>query len=456
MAKINRTLSSRVDRATGKSEIMIRFIAARLLTLRVRTNLFVAPDRWNDKTSDVRISTIKTPEQKELLTVQRQLSELDSLILERFSATDMEEITKEWLEQIVDEFHHPEKYHAIEKRAKVERKQTVLKYLDHFIEITPERRHKQTGRLLSVSTPRVYKTMRRHLREFSHTIHKRDFEFEEMDMKFYNKFVIYLQAKQFTANTVGKIIKELKAVLKQAERDGANSCTIYRDFTVYTEVVDNVYLSEEELERIRTADLNRKPQEVKKLIEAQKVEFDMLDDEWKVYGGTLEKVRDWFLLLAWTGSRFSDLAKISQQEIGTGFISFRQQKTNTKVVIPVHPVVHAVLERHGYVMPSPISNQKFNHYLKIVCLLAGIDNIESKTRTEGGLLKTTTCPKWMLVSSHTGRRSFCTNMYKRGLPTLTIMAISDHTTEKSFLRYIKVTQEEHAQLMKEQWTRFYK
>lgn len=456
MAKINRTLSSRVDRATGKSEVMIRFIAARLLTLRARTGLFVPPERWNEKTGDVRISTIKTPEQKELLAVQRQLSELDSMILERFSAADIKDITKEWLEQIVDEFHHPEKYHAVEKQTKVERKQTLLKYLDHFIEETPQRRHKQTGRLLSISTPRVYKTMRRHLFEFARTIRKRDFEFDEIDMKFYNRLVVYLQAKQFTANTVGKIIKELKAVLKQAEKDGVNTNTAYKDFTVYTEVVDNVYLSEEELELIRTANLNRKPQEVKKLIEAQRVEFEMLDDDWRVYGGTLEKVRDWFLLLAWTGSRFSDLEKISQQEVGTGFISFRQQKTNTKVVIPVHPVVHAVLERHGYVMPTPISNQKFNHYLKIVCLLAGIDNMESKTRTEGGLLKTTTCPKWMLVSSHTGRRSFCTNMYKRGLPTLTIMAISGHTTEKSFLRYIKVTQEEHAQLMKEQWSKFYK
>lgn len=456
MAKVNLSLSSRVDRATGKSEVMIRFIAARLLILRARTGLFVPPERWNDKTSNVRISTIKTPEQKELLVVQRHLSELSTLILERFATTNIEEVTKAWLEQVIDEYHHPEKYHAVEKRQKIERKQTLLRYLDYFIEITPQRRHKQTGRLLSASTPSVYKTMRRHLVEFARTVHMRDFEFEEIDMKFYNRLVVYLQAKQFAANTVGKIIKELKAVLRQAERDGANAYTAYKDFTVYTEAVDNVYLSEVELEAIRTANLNKKPHEVKELISAQKVEFEMLDDDWRVYGGTLEKVRDWFLLLAWTGSRFSDLEKISQQEVGTGFISFRQQKTNTKVVIPVHPVVREILERYDYAMPLPISNQKFNHYLKIVCLLAGIDNMESKTRTEGGVLKTTTSPKWMLVSSHTGRRSFCTNMYKRGLPTITIMAISGHTTEKSFLRYIKVTQEEHAQLMKEQWTRFYK
>lgn len=261
------------------------------MILRSRTGLFVPPERWNDKTSNVRISTIKTPEQKELLVVQRHLSELSKLILERFATTNIEEVTKAWLEQVIDEYHHPEKYHAVEKRQKIERKQTLLRYLDYFIEITPQRRHKQTGRLLSASTPSVYMTMRRHLVEFARTVHMRDFEFEEIDMKFYNRLVVYLQAKQFATNTVGKIIKELKAVLRQAERDGANAYTAYKDFTVYTEAVDNVYLSEVELEAIRTADLNKKPHEVKELISAQKVEFEMLDDDWRVYGGTLEKVR---------------------------------------------------------------------------------------------------------------------------------------------------------------------
>ena len=263
IVKIDKTPYSRVDRATGKSEVMIRFVAARLLTLRAHTDLFVPPERWNEKTGDVRISTIKAPEQKESPTVQRQLAELSNLIFERFSSTEIEEVTKAWLEQVIDEFHHPEKYHAVEKQARVVRKQTVLKYLDLFIEETPQRRHKQTGRLLSTSTPRVYKTMRRHLFEFARTIRKKDFEFDEIDMKFYNRLVINLQAKQFTANTVGKIIKELKTVLRQAEKDGVNPNTAYKDFTVYTEAVDNVYLSEE-LEKIRTADLNVKPQEVKK------------------------------------------------------------------------------------------------------------------------------------------------------------------------------------------------
>lgn len=100
MAKINKTLSLRVDRATGKSEVMIRFIAARLVALRARTGIFIKPDKWNDKKGEVRISTIKTPEQKELLQAQRQLSELESLILERFSMIDLDKVSKSWLEQV--------------------------------------------------------------------------------------------------------------------------------------------------------------------------------------------------------------------------------------------------------------------------------------------------------------------------------------------------------------------
>ena len=69
---------------------------------------------------------------------------------------------------------------------------------------------------------------------------KKDFESDEIDIKFYNRLVIYLQAKQFTANTVGKIIKELKTVLRRAEKNGVNPNTAYKDFTVDTEAVDNV------------------------------------------------------------------------------------------------------------------------------------------------------------------------------------------------------------------------
>ncbi|NMA73306.1 MAG: tyrosine-type recombinase/integrase [Bacteroidales bacterium] len=169
----------------------------------------------------------------------------------------------------------------------------------------------------------------------------------------------------------------------------------------------------------------------------------------------LEHTRDWFLLLAWTGSRFSDLEKISKTDIKDNFITFRQQKTNNKVTIPLHPVVKEILDKYEYHLPDAISNQKFNDYIKEVARIVGFNGKESITITRGGKRVTENYQKWELISSHTGRRSFCTNMYKRGLPTLMIMSISGHKTEKSFLKYIKVKQEEHAEMMAKAWASMY-
>ena len=59
--------------------------------------------------------------------------------------------------------------------------------------------------------------------------------------------------------------------------------------------------------------------------------------------------------------------------------------------------------------------------------------------------------KWELVTTHTARRSFATNMYKSGFPTLSIMKITGHQTESAFLLYIKVTSEENATRLLEHW-----
>jgi len=43
------------------------------------------------------------------------------------------------------------------------------------------------------------------------------------------------------------------------------------------------------------------------------------------------------------------------------------------------------------------------------------------------------------------------NEYLAGTPTLTIMAITGHKTEKVFLRYIKLVASDHARLLKAHW-----
>jgi len=120
----------------------------------------------------------------------------------------------------------------------------------------------------------------------------------------------------------------------------------------------------------------------------------------------------------------------------------------------VHSVVKKILEKHNGKLPKSISNEKTNEYLKEIAEMAPLlKEIVSKEITKGGSQITQMREKWKLVQSHTARRSFATNEYNAGTPPLVIMAITGHKTEKSFLKYIRVTPDEHAIKLKSLWHR---
>jgi len=415
-----------------------------------KSEITVKSSDWDSSTQAIKAKVLFDNQKR--AEFNKSINELKALIIELYNAQPIKDtLTSEWLEDAIDRKLNPIKYKSEEPEE--EQPLKVIEFVDNFVSTAHLRKDKQTGRFLSPNTKKQYVTTAKHLKEFAAINKKKDFEFFEIDQKFYTNFVEYLQreiqavdengqpvfnedktpklSKQnFSQNSVGKYIRALKVMLNEATRSGINTQTAYNEFHVFNEDVDNVYLDEKELLILKNADLKKTPH--------------------------LERVRDWFLLLAWTGCRFSDLEKISRTDIKDGFITFRQQKTNTKVTIPLHPVVLEILEKYNFEMPNSITNQKFNDYIKDAAKVAEIESEEVITKTIGGVLKSITMPKYDLITSHTGRRSFCTNMYKRGLPTLMIMSISGHKTEKSFLKYIKVRQEEHAEMMAAKWKEFYK
>ena len=96
-----------------------------------------------------------------------------------------------------------------------------------------------------------------------------------------------------------------------------------------------------------------------------------------------------------------------------------------------HDVILKILEKNKGRLPKPISIQKNNEYLKeigqkIPLLKAAF----VKSMTKEGIKKKSIYQKWEMITSHTARRSFATNEYLAGTPTLTIMAITGHKTEK--------------------------
>ena len=95
-------------------------------------------------------------------------------------------------------------------------------------------------------------------------------------------------------------------------------------------------------------------------------------------------------------------------------------------------------------MPKVISNQKFNQYIKDVCKLAKLDDTMIIEQTKGSLKVKEKQPKYELVTAHTARRSFATNAFVAGVPTISIMKITGHKTEKVFMNYIKISGQENA------------
>ncbi len=429
-----------------KANIRFRLSDGRAVQLFHKSKLEINPTLWDAEKECIKSKVLF--KEVERVKFNKAIADRKNLILQIYSSKpNNTQLTSEWLEKSIDRYLHPENYENVEAKPK-----TLFEFFESYLSTIHTRKVVSTGRLLAVNTTRKFPSTLKHLKEFAKIKRKTDFEFNEIDDKFYIEFVDYLQKsipaidkngtpllnddgtpkllkECFTQNSVGKHIKVLKVILNEATREAINTSTAYNQFYVFTEDSDAVYLNETELQLLKDKDFSNSPH--------------------------LENVRDWFLLLAWTGCRFSDLEKISQTDIKDGFITFRQKKTNTKVTIPLHPVVSELLQKYNYQMPKPISNQKFNEYIKEAAEIAGLTSPEVLTRTVGGTLKSETMPKFELISSHTGRRSFCTNMYKRGLPTLMIMSISGHRTEKSFLKYIRVKQQEHAEMMANEWKKIY-
>ena len=75
-------------------------------------------------------------------------------------------------------------------------------------------------------------------------------------------------------------------------------------------------------------------------------------------------------------------------------------------------------------MPVDISNAKFNEYIKEVCVIVGLNDVVSKRITKGGKINVNSYKKHELVTVHTARRSFATNLYLDDFPTISIMAIT--------------------------------
>lgn len=283
------------------------------------------------------------------------------------------------------------------------------------------------------NTVKRYLTTLNTLKEFEKD-RKRRILFEDVNMELYNELLRWSGTKNYSTNTHGDLIKNLKVFFKAARANGIHTLFLPDDFTKVSADSDSIYLNEDELKKITDLDINEKL-----ILEHYKLVILNVTGNVDRAINSLIDCRDRFMIGAYTAMRFGDYSLLKWLKSTDQYISRVNEKTGTKTTIPMHPVIREILIRRNNILPGTVSNQKMNKQLKVLGKMAKLtDKVEITTSMVTGKERTTS-EKWELISTHTARRSGCTNMFLAGIEVPVIMSFSGHSTEKSFKKYIKAS-----------------
>lgn len=410
--------------------IFFRFKQGKQFDIISSTGLQVPKNRWSDAKQEI----LATPEMHYKET-NVKLKQFQAYIRKEYEDTKLNDVTvvinSKWLKEKISVFFNRET-----ENQKTNEKLFFVNFIESFIKEAETKRTKR-GAPVKPRTIQYYNTTLNKITAFESFIGVK-LKLTEIDLNFHEKFINYLETEEFlNDNTIGGFIDTVKLFCGNASKKELNVCKDYKltEFYSPTNKTKDIYLKDSEIN----------------LIYNTKFEQDYLDN-----------AKDWFIIGARTGFRISDFLQLGKDNLDDGFIYKETLKTEFPVIIPIHEQVQEILDKRNGEFPRKISDQKFNKYVKEVAEIAGITEL-----TEGAKMvsqeinkngkkqmisrkKFGVYPKYELISSHSCRRSFATNLYGK-IDTLTIMKITGHQSEKVFLEYIKITPKEYAEKLKAYW-----
>lgn len=139
---------------------------------------------------------------------------------------------------------------------------------------------------------------------------------------------------------------------------------------------------------------------------------------------TLRHAKRIFMLELLCGARLSDCIRLSADNIAPDgrTITYVSQKSHTVVTVPVHPWLREYLTPFSPREPKTASTATYNAAVRDICRACGIDT-PVKVFTAG---REKRGHKWEFVTTHTGRRSFATNLALKGVPLEQIALLMGH------------------------------
>jgi integrase len=357
-----------------------------------KTKVSVTSKYWseqhNKKQKDIDLIEL----QSDIVT---ELSDLEKFVLNSFNSTNPDEVTKDWLNNLIDCYYNPKQINDIPTN--------LIEFIVYYIEYRKNEITKTSVQKFNV----IKHKLQRFQEQRKHTILIKD-----IDENFKNEFINYQKSNNYAQNTIQRELNIIKTFCKTARYLGIETSLQLDKLKTDKQKVDKIYLTFQELETI---------------------------EKTKYQKQSLENAKDWLIISCFTAQRVSDFLRFNKSMIrtenGKNLLEFTQQKTGKNMTIPLHAKVIEILNKRNGDFPYKISDQKYNTYIKEVCKIAGLDaptkgskNIDFR-KVEG------VYPKHELITSHIGRRSFATNFYGQ-IATSYLIYVTGHSTETMFLNYI--------------------
>lgn len=145
MATIELRLSPKIQKETGRSEILLRLFQGSKLNLRAKSGVYVTAEHFEYFIDRKRtfLNGVSVPEKATSVTMKeavkngyvvfergdvfvrnriasedktyhdnakKKIEELKQIILESYEIADKDAVSSDWLQMVIDKFHHPEKY----------------------------------------------------------------------------------------------------------------------------------------------------------------------------------------------------------------------------------------------------------------------------------------------------------------------------------------------------------
>jgi hypothetical protein len=417
MATVNFLYRSRKDKANLILRLLYRFNDSDFI-FGGNTKCEVLRDYWTKqhkkKSKDISIK-------KRQIEVNSELNKIENHVLNAFNSVKPDEVNKDWLQTQIDQYYNPPTETA-------ELPTDLLNYFNYFLESKKKE--------IVIGTYKKYKSTERLLERYQKT-KSRKIKISDVNDKFKIDFEDYCLKNKYALNTISKFLKTIKTVCNHAKHNGLHISHQLDKIKTPQHKTEKIYLTFDELAKIENIDERR------------------LNDNY-------ENARDWLIISCYTGQRVSDFMRFDKSMIryeldkkgnSKPFIEFTQNKTHKIMTVPLHPKVIEILGKRDGNFPKLISDPKYNLYIKQVCRIAGLtEKIKGSKLTDINKdAETDLCskkvkekkyrkikgvyPKWELITSHIGRRSFATNFYGT-IPTSYLINMTGHSSEALFLTYL--------------------